>query len=70
MAGRQLSIRRPPHPEDDDRNDVDEHRDDDDEDDDDHRGEVETIAGESDGDDCYLALFANKTIWYVVAVMV
>ena len=27
-------------------------------------------AGESDGADCYLALFENTTIWYEVAVMV
>ena len=31
---------------------------------------VETIAGESDGADCYLALFSNRSIQYVVAVMV
>ena len=57
VAGWQRSIRRPPCPEDDDRNVVDEHRDNDDNDDDEeHRGAVETIAGEIDGADCYLAL--------------
>ena len=56
---------------DDDRNDVDKYRDDDDDNDNDnHRGAVETIAGESDGDDCYLALFSNRTIRYAVAVIV
>ena len=81
MTGWQRSIRRPPLPKDDDRNDVDKDRDDDDDDDnnnddddgndnDDHRGAVETIAGESDGANCYLALFSNTTIWYVVAAMV
>ena len=66
---------RPPCPEDDDRNDVDEHRNDEDneydeDEDNDHRRAVETISGESDGADCYLELFANTTIWYVVAAMV
>ena len=28
---------------------------------------VETITGESDGANCYLGLFANRTFWYVVA---
>ena len=69
MAGWQRSIRRPPHPQDDDRDVVDKNRDDDDGDDnDDHRGAVEINAGESDGADCYLALFANRTFRYVVAV--
>ena len=72
VAGWHHSIRRPPRPEDDDRNDVNEHCDDndDDNDDDDHGGAVETNEGESDRADCYLALFANTTIWYVVAAMV
>ena len=30
---------------------------------------VETIAGESDEADCYLAMFSNRTFQYVVAVM-
>ena len=55
MAGWQRSIRRTSCPKDDDRKDVDKHREDDD-DDDDHQGVVETIAGESDGANCYLAL--------------
>ena len=63
MAGWQRFIRRPPCPEDDD-------DDCDDDDDDNHRGAVETNAGESDGADCYLSLFANITIWCVVAAMV
>ena len=79
VARWQRSIRRRRRPEDDDRNDVDKHHnndddddddDNDDDDDDDHRGAVETIAGESDGADCYLALFDNTTIRYVVAAMV
>ena len=37
---------------------------------DDHRGAAETNAGESNGDDCYLALFTNTTIRYVVTAMV
>ena len=45
-------MRRPPRPQDDDRDGVGEHRDDDDgHDDDDHSRAVETNAGESDGDD-------------------
>ena len=70
VAGWQRSIRMPPCPEDNDRNNVDEHRDDDDDDNDDHRRAVETNARESDGSDCYLALFANKMIRYLVAAMV
>ena len=71
MAGWQRSIRRPTLPKDDDRNNVDEHRDEDgDDNDDDHNEAVETITVESDGADCYLALFANRTIWYVVTAMV
>ena len=65
-------MRRPPHPQyddRDDRSDVDEHCNDDD-DNDDHRGSVETNAGERDGADCYLAPFDNTTIRYVVAAMV
>ena len=62
---------RPSCPKDYDRDDVDEHRnDDDDNDDEDHHGAVETNARESDRADCYLALFANTTIQYVVAAMV
>ena len=64
-------MRRPPRPQEDDRNNVDEHRDDEDGDDnEDNRGAVETNAGESDGANCYLALFDNTTIRYVVAAMV
>ena len=73
VAGWQRSIRRPPRPEDDNCNNVNENRngdDDDDDDDDDHRGAVETIVVESNGADCYLELFANRMIQYVVAVMV
>ena len=60
VTGRQRSIRRPPCPEDDNRNDIDEHRDNDNDDNDDHCGAVETIAGESDGAKCYLALGGRK----------
>ena len=63
-------MRRPPRPQDGDRNDVDKHRDDDSHNNDDHRGAVETNAGESHGADCYLELFDNTTIWYVMALMV
>ena len=64
-------MRRPPCPQDDDRDDVDEHRNNDNgNDDDDHRGTVETNAGESNRADCYLSPFDNTTIWYVVAAMV
>ena len=70
MASWQRSIRRPPCPKDDYRDDVDEHRDENENDGDNHRGAVETNEGESDGADCYLALFANTTIRYVVAAMV
>ena len=72
VAAWQQYIRRHPRPEDDDRNGVDEHRNDDDNDydNDDHCRAVETIAGESDGAYYYLALFANRTIRYGVAVMV
>ena len=49
----QRSMRRPPRPQDNERDDVDEHRndkdDDDGDDDDDHLGAVETNAGESNG---------------------
>ena len=48
----QWCIRRPPCPEEDNRDNVYEHRDDDDE----HHGAAETIAVESDGSNCYLAL--------------
>ena len=58
-----------PGPKDDDRDNVDKHQDDDD-DDDDHSGVVETNAGESNGANCYLVLFANTAIRYVVAAMV
>ena len=61
---------RHPCPKDDDRDDVDKHRNDDYEDDDNHCGEVEMIAGERDGANCYLELFANTTIRYVVAAIV
>ena len=48
---------RPTCPKDDNHGNVDKHRDDDNDDnDDDHHGAVETIAGEIDGDNCYLAL--------------
>ena len=71
MAGWQRSIRRPPRPKDNNRDNVNEHRDDNDKDDnDDHRKAVETNAGKSDGDECYLALFANTRIRYVVSAMV
>ena len=69
MTGLQRSIRRPPRPKDDNCDDVDEHRDDND-DNKDHRGAAETNAEESNGADCYLALFSNTTIRYVVAAMV
>ena len=39
-------------------------------DDDDHHREVETNGGESEGANCYLSPFDNKTIRYVVVVMV
>ena len=61
-------MKRPPRPQDDDIGDVDEHRGDDNGDG--HCGAVETNAGESDGADCYLVLFNNTTIRYVVAAMV
>ena len=71
MEGWHRSITRPPRPEDNNHNDIDEHRDNDADDDDDNRQRaVEKIAGESDGADYYLLLFANRTIQYVVAVMV
>ena len=57
-------MRRPPRPQD---NDGDN---DDCDDNDDDRGAVETNAGKSNGSDCYLARFDNKTIWYVVGSMV
>ena len=64
-------MRRPPRPQDDNRDDVDEHRDGKNGDNnDDHRGAVETNAGERDRANCYLALFNNTTIWHVVAAMV
>ena len=57
VTGWQWSIRRPPSPKDNDRKEVDKHRDDDDDDnDDEHREAMETITGESDRADCYLAL--------------
>ena len=62
-------MRRPPCPQDDDRDDVDEDCEEDDENYD-HHGEVEKNAGESDGADCYLAPFDNTPIQYVVAAMV
>ena len=62
-------MKRPPCPQDEDRDNVDKQCDDDNKDDD-HCGAVETNAGESDGDNCYLAPFDNTTIWYVVATMV
>ena len=62
-------MRRPPHPQDDDRDDIDKNCDDGD-DNDDHRGSVETDAGERGESDCYLAPFDNTTIRYVVAAMV
>ena len=71
MVGQQRSTRRPPRPQDDNRNDVDEQRNNDNSDyNDDHRGAVETNSGESDGANCYLALFDNTTIQYVVVAMV
>ena len=64
-------MRRPPRHQDNGRDDVDEPRDDDNgDDDDDHRRAVETNEGESNRAYCYLALFDNTTIWYVVAAMV
>ena len=64
-------MRRPPCPQDNDRDSFDEHCDNDDGDDDeDHRGAVETNTGERDGTDCYLATFDNTTIRYVVVAMV
>ena len=71
MAGWQRSIRRSPCPQDNDRNNIEKHRDDENGgDNDDHIGAVETNSGESDGADCYLVPFDNKTIWYVVEAMV
>ena len=62
---------RPPRPQDDNRDNVDEHRDDDGGDDDDnHCGAVETNAGESNGDNCYLAPFDNTEMGCVEAAMV
>ena len=64
-------MRRPPSPQDDDRNNFDKDRDHDDEDDnDDHRGVVETNVGGSDGKECYPSLFDNTTIRYLAAAMV
>ena len=64
-------MRRPPRLHDDDRNDVDGHRNDDNDDDNyNHRGAVETNTGESNGSDCYLSLFDNTKVQYVVEVMV
>ena len=61
----------PPRLQDNDRNDVDKHRDEDNSDDnDDYYRAVETNARESEGADCYLAPFNNKTIRYAVAAMV
>ena len=65
VAGWHRSIRRPPRPEDDDRNNIDKHRDNGD-----HYGAVEKNTGESNRADCYPIPFANTTIWYVVAAMV
>ena len=59
-------MRRPPRPQDNNRDDVEKHRDDDDN----HRKAVETNAGERDGANCYLEPVDNTTIWYVVAAMV
>ena len=64
-------MRRPPCPQDDNRNDVNGHRDDNGGgDNDDHNGAVETNSGESDRANCYLAPFDNTTIRYVVVAMV
>ena len=65
MSGWKRSIRRPPCPQDNDRDDVDKHRGNDNQ-----RGAVETNVGESDGADCYLAPFDSTMIWYVVSAMV
>ena len=59
-------MRRPPRPQDDDIGDVDEHRDNDN----DHCRAVETNAGESNRDNCYLSQLDNTMIQYVVAAMV
>ena len=49
-------MRRPPRPQDDNRDDVEEHRNNDDRDDNDnHHRAVEINSGESNGFDCYLA---------------
>ena len=68
-------MRRPPRPQDNNRDDVEKHRDDvnghrNGDDGNDHRRAVETSTGERDGDDCYLAPFDNTATWYVVAAMV
>ena len=64
-------MRRPSWPHDDNRDNVYEHCNDNNSNNyDDHRGAVETNTGESDGANCYLELFDNTTIWYVVAAMV
>ena len=57
-------MRRPPRPQDDDRDDNNGDNNDD------HRRAVETNTGESDGADCYLSLFDNTMIRYVVVAMV
>ena len=53
-------MRRPPCPKVNNRENVDEHRDDDNEGNGYYRGVVETISGESNGDNCYLALGSRK----------
>ena len=64
-------MKRPPRPQDENRNDVGKHRDNDNGDDNgDHRRAVEMNVLESDWADCYLAPFNNTTIRYVLAAMV
>ena len=62
-------MRRPPCPQDNDRKNIDQHRNNND-DDDNHHEAVETNAGESDRDNCYLSPFDNTMIQYVVVAMV
>ena len=71
MAGWQRSTRRPPRPQDYNRDDVHKHCDNDDgNDNDNHCGAVVANAGESNRADCYLEPFDNTKIRYVVAAMV
>ena len=73
MAGGQRSMRRPPCPQEDNRNNVEKQRDDDNDggnDNENHCGAVETNSGESNGANCYLEPFDNTTIRYELAAMV